>query len=47
MFFFTCGGNIGKNVDNQLAFWEKKGGQPTNSLAVAIYIYIYIHTYIF
>ena len=45
MVFFTCGENIGnkKNVDNQLAFWEKKGGQPTNSLA---YIYIYI-IYIF
>ena len=41
-FFFLHAAQIleKKNVDNQLAFWEKKSGQPTNSLA---YIYIYIH----
>ena len=37
-----------KNVDNQLAFQQENGGQPTNSLAY-IYIYIYAHlsTYFF
>ena len=33
-----------KNVDNQLALKQKKGGQPANSLA---YIYIYRVTYIY
>ena len=32
-----------KNVDNQLALKQRKGGQPANSLA---YIYIYIYIYI-
>ena len=33
MFFYMRRKYWKKNVDNQLAFWEKKGGQPTNSLA--------------
>ena len=41
MVFFDARKKREKNVDNQLALKQKKGGQPANSLA-----YIYIHTHI-
>ena len=47
-FFVHKAENWTKNVDNQLALKQEKGGQPANSPAhMYIYMYIYIYIYIF